>query len=92
MTKAKENLEKIDCVGVLENLPDLVLQLKTWLDFIPAHVTHFQHINAMPEHQKSRPSQATIQKLKIYLKDEIELCNQAKEISNVKTAQAKACI
>ena len=91
LRRAAENLEKIDCVGVLENLDDLLLQMKTYLDFIPREVTSFPHYNEVRRGGKSNPTRDTLLKLKSYVKEEQLLYQRARELSFQRTAQAKAC-
>eukprot|EP00956_Cyclotella_meneghiniana_P013163 scaffold18839_cov61-Cyclotella_meneghiniana.AAC.9 len=90
MTKAKEKLEKIDCVGVLENLPDLVLQLKTWLDFMPAHTWVFNFSISMQCKSTGRVAHPKRQYKNSRYTSKTK--SNYTIIPTVKTAQAKACI
>lgn len=90
--RARENLEKINVVGVLEMLDDALLQMKVYLDFIPAHETSFPHENTAKVGWKSHPSEETIDKLNLYLKDEKLLYERARELSAIKTEEARVCV
>lgn len=92
LQQAQQNLEKIDCVGVMERLDDTLIQMKAHLDFVPRDVTSFPHQNTVRSTDKTLPSEDTLAKLRFYLKDEIALYERAKELSYAKTVQAKACL
>lgn len=92
LQQAQQNLEKIDCVGVMERLDDTLLQIKAHLDFVPLNAVSFSHSNTVKSGDKSIPSEETLAKLRFYLKDETALYERAKELSYTKTVQAKACL
>lgn len=77
---------------MLEKLDDALLQMKVYLDFIPAHETSFPRENTAKVGWKSHPSEETIDKLKLYLKNEILLYERSRELSAIKTEEARVCV
>jgi len=90
--KAKQNLENIDCVAVLDKLDDLLMQMKVELDFIPASVHSFPHENKIKPSVKSQPSAETLRLLKEWTREEQELFERARDIASAKIKVAAECL
>ena len=91
LKRALENLERIDCVTVLEELNSLIVQMKIFLDFIPG-LEHFPHENVAKAEEKTKPKQETIEMLKLFTKDDEVIYHRAREITRIKTENALNCI
>lgn len=89
---AKANLEKIDCVGVLTSLDGLLLQMRTYMDFIPGKMTKWPHENSVKPTDKSQASEQTLLILKQLLGDELALYQRASQLAEEKTAKANLCL
>ena len=91
LAKAKENIYKIHSLGIVEQLNQLLLQLKTHVHWIP------RKIGAWPVWNKRHVKPVTLSEeargiLSEWCEADAELYSIAKEISAQKTAEAKACL
>ena len=86
-----ENLEKVQNLVVLEELNNLVDQLRyNTHGYVPKGYTKFPYLNQQ-RHRKSVLSEGTRTKLMEYMKDEYKVYERGVEISRTKSIEAKVC-
>ena len=89
--RALENLRKTHCVGVLEHLDDLLVQLKFHLPWIPRGKNHWGKDNA----RKTRKSRVSAESRAVLLQwgwGDALLYEAAREIARERTTVATACM
>jgi hypothetical protein len=94
LAQAKANLLKLDAVGVLERMNELIIQLKFQLgtDFVPPGFTAWPRENVVKSGKKSVVDAFAMQVLREWSAADIELYELADRLAKEKHRQAAQCM